>query len=143
MQGSSSVRATRLVTSRDARASINRESPILLRVRDERVRLTIIQFCKRLKDRLRSAFYENKRSAKSRTGPKPPKWLPYCLSKNGVVLMKASVKWIDGVQFLIESGSGHAVLIEGPESEGGRGIGIRPMELMLMGLGGCASFDVL
>ena len=57
--------------------------------------------------------------------------------------MKATVKWIDGVQFLIESGTGHAVLMEGPESEGGRGIGIRPMELMLMGLGGCTSFDVL
>ena len=57
--------------------------------------------------------------------------------------MKVSVKWVDGVQFLIESGTGHAVLIEGPESEGGRGIGIRPMELMLMGLGGCTSFDVL
>ena len=47
------------------------------------------------------------------------------------------------MQFLAESGSGHAVLIEGPESEGGRNIGIRPMEMMLLGLGGCTSFDVI
>lgn len=57
--------------------------------------------------------------------------------------MKATVKWVDGVQFLIESGSGHAVVCEGPPSEGGRNLGVRPMELMLMGLGGCTSFDVL
>lgn len=45
--------------------------------------------------------------------------------------------------FLAESGSGHTVTIDGPESEGGRNIGVRPMELMLMGLGGCTSFDVM
>ena len=42
---------------------------------------------------------------------------------------------IDGVKFLSESGTGHTVLIEGPESEGGEGLGVRPMELILMGLG--------
>ncbi len=57
--------------------------------------------------------------------------------------MKATIKWVDGVQFLAESGSGHAVLMEGPESAGGRNIGCRPMELMLMGLGGCTSYDVI
>lgn len=57
--------------------------------------------------------------------------------------MKARVKWVDGVKFLSESGSGHTVLIEGPESEGGEGLGIRPMELILMGLAGCTSFDIL
>lgn len=57
--------------------------------------------------------------------------------------MKATIKWVDGVQFLAESGSGHAVLVEGPESEGGRNIGCRPMELMLMGLGVCTSYDVI
>jgi putative redox protein len=57
--------------------------------------------------------------------------------------MQATVKWVDGVQFLAESGSGHGVLIEGPESEGGRNFGVRPMEMILMGLGGCTSFDVL
>jgi len=57
--------------------------------------------------------------------------------------MKATVRWLDDVMFLAESGSGHAVTIDGPESEGGRNIGLRPMEMMLMGLGGCASFDVM
>ena len=57
--------------------------------------------------------------------------------------MKATIKWVEGVQFLAESGSGHAVLVEGPESEGGRNIGCRPMELMLLGLGGCTSYDVI
>mgnify|MGYP006200393853 FL=1 len=57
--------------------------------------------------------------------------------------MKATVKWVDGVQFLIESGSGHVVVCEGPPSEGGRNMGVRPMELLLMGLGGCTSFDVM
>lgn len=45
--------------------------------------------------------------------------------------------------FLAESGSGHTVTIDGPESEGGRNVGIRPMEMMLMGMGGCTSFDVM
>ena len=57
--------------------------------------------------------------------------------------MKATVRWLDEVMFLAESGSGHTVTIDGPESEGGRNIGLRPMEMMLMGLGGCASFDVM
>ena len=57
--------------------------------------------------------------------------------------MSAKVKWIDGVKFLSESGTGHTVLIEGPESEGGEGLGVRPMELILMGLGSCTSFDIL
>ena len=57
--------------------------------------------------------------------------------------MKATVRWVDDVMFLAESGSGNTVTIDGPESEGGRNIGVRPMEMMLMGLGGCTSFDVM
>ncbi len=57
--------------------------------------------------------------------------------------MQATVTWVDGVRFLAESGSGHSVTIEGPESHGGRNTGIRPMEMVLLGLGGCASFDVM
>ena len=57
--------------------------------------------------------------------------------------MKASVKWLEGAMFIAESGSGHTVVIDGPESEGGRNIGIRPMEMVLMGLGGCTAFDVM
>jgi len=57
--------------------------------------------------------------------------------------MKATVKWVDGVSFVGESESGHAVVMDGPPSAGGRDIGIRPMELVLLGMGGCASFDVV
>lgn len=57
--------------------------------------------------------------------------------------MKANVRWVDGAMFLAESGSGHAVAIDGPPEEGGRNLGPRPMEMVLMGVGGCASFDVM
>lgn len=57
--------------------------------------------------------------------------------------MKASVKWSDGRQFVAESGSGHSVVIDGPPDHGGRNTGPRPMEMLLMGLGACTSFDVL
>jgi len=57
--------------------------------------------------------------------------------------MQATIKWVDDVNFLAESGSGHQVVIDGPESHGGRNAGARPMELILMGLGGCTSFDVM
>lgn len=57
--------------------------------------------------------------------------------------MKATVKWVDGVQFLGESGSGHSVVMDGPPDAGGRNMGIRPMEMLLVGLGGCSAFDVM
>lgn len=57
--------------------------------------------------------------------------------------MKAVVKWVDGVRFLAESGSGHTVTLEGPAEHGGRNTGMRPMELLLLGVGGCSSYDVL
>lgn len=57
--------------------------------------------------------------------------------------MKASVQWVDGVRFLAESGSGHTVTLEGPPEHGGRNTGMRPMELLLLGVGGCSSYDVL
>lgn len=57
--------------------------------------------------------------------------------------MKASVKWTDGRQFVAESGSGHSVVIDGPPDHGGRNTGPRPMEMLLMGLGACTSFDVM
>jgi putative redox protein len=57
--------------------------------------------------------------------------------------MKASVKWVDGMMFLGESGSGHAVVMDGAPEAGGRNHGIRPMEMLLLGLGGCSSFDVV
>ncbi|MDY7115471.1 OsmC family protein [Halomonas sp. SSL-5] len=57
--------------------------------------------------------------------------------------MKATVKWTDGRQFVAESGSGHSVVIDGPPDHGGRNTGPRPMELLLMGMGACTSFDIL
>jgi len=57
--------------------------------------------------------------------------------------MKATVKWVDNAMFLGESGSGHSVVMDGPEDHGGRNMGIRPMEMLLIGVGGCASFDVM
>ena len=57
--------------------------------------------------------------------------------------MKASVKWVDGAQFLGESGTNHQVVMDGPEDHGGRDLGPRPMEMLLLGLGGCSNFDVM
>lgn len=57
--------------------------------------------------------------------------------------MKGTIKWIDGAMFVAESESGHTVVIDGPPSDGGRNIGVRPMELVLLGVGGCTSFDVI
>ena len=57
--------------------------------------------------------------------------------------MKARVKWVEDVQFVGESGTKHSLIMDGPEDLGGHGTGMRPMELLLLGLGGCTSFDVV
>ncbi len=57
--------------------------------------------------------------------------------------MQATVKWVDGMMFVGETGSGHAIVIDGPQDHGGRNIGMRPMELLLLGVGSCSSFDVV
>lgn len=57
--------------------------------------------------------------------------------------MKARVQWLDGRAFVGETGSGHAVVMDGSPESGGRNIGIRPMEMMLLGLGGCTAFDIV
>ena len=57
--------------------------------------------------------------------------------------MKARVQWLDGRAFVGESGSGHAVVMDGSPEAGGRNIGVRPMEMLLLGLGGCTAFDVV
>jgi len=57
--------------------------------------------------------------------------------------MHVSVKWIDGVSFVGESESGHAIVMDGAPENGGRNIGMRPMEMLLVGMGGCTSFDVV
>ncbi|MDQ5768593.1 OsmC family protein [Thiothrix subterranea] len=57
--------------------------------------------------------------------------------------MKARVKWLDNMSFVGESGSGHSVVMDGAPEFGGRNLGMRPMEMLLLGLGGCSSFDVV
>ena len=57
--------------------------------------------------------------------------------------MKARVQWVDGRMFVGESGSGHSVVMDGAPDAGGRNAGIRPMEMLLIGLGGCTAFDVV
>jgi putative redox protein len=57
--------------------------------------------------------------------------------------MKARVKWVEGVTFLGEAGSGHSVVMDGPPEHGGRNLGVRPMEMLLLGMGGCTAFDVM
>jgi putative redox protein len=57
--------------------------------------------------------------------------------------MKARVKHIEGVSFVGQSESGHSVVMDGPPESGGQNLGIRPMEMLLLGLGGCSAFDVV
>lgn len=57
--------------------------------------------------------------------------------------MTAKITWINGRAFLGESSSGHAVVMDGAPEAGGRNIGVRPMEMLLLGLGGCTAFDVV
>ena len=57
--------------------------------------------------------------------------------------MKTRVKWLDNMSFVGESASGHSIVMDGPPEFGGRNLGARPMEMLLLGLGGCASFDIV
>lgn len=57
--------------------------------------------------------------------------------------MKTRVKWVDGMMFLAETGTGHTVVMDGAPEAGGRNLGPRPMEMLLVGLGGCSAFDVV
>ncbi|MDT8406315.1 MAG: OsmC family protein [Methylococcales bacterium] len=57
--------------------------------------------------------------------------------------MQASIKWVDNVMFVGETGSQHALIMDGAPDHGGRNMGPRPMEMILLGLGGCSSFDVV
>lgn len=57
--------------------------------------------------------------------------------------MKARVKWVEGMAFMAESASGHGIIMDGAPDIGGRNLGPRPMEMLLMGAGGCTSIDVI
>ena len=57
--------------------------------------------------------------------------------------MKARIKWVENVCFVGESGSGHAIVMDGAPEGGGRNLGVRPMEAVLIGTGGCTAYDVV
>jgi len=57
--------------------------------------------------------------------------------------LKARIKWVEGVSFVAESGSGHAIVLDGAPEAGGRNLGLRPMELVLAGTAACTAFDVV
>ena len=57
--------------------------------------------------------------------------------------MKARIKWTEGMSFVAESGSGHAVVVDGAPEHGGRNLGMRPMEMVLAGAAACTAFDVV
>jgi putative redox protein len=56
---------------------------------------------------------------------------------------KARIKYTDGMQFVGEAGSGHAIVMDGDAEFGGNNTGLRPMELLLIGIGGCSGMDVV
>ena len=57
--------------------------------------------------------------------------------------MQGRVKWVENAMFLAQSGSGHAIVMDGPPELGGKNLGLRPMEMVLLGTGGCSVFDVV
>ena len=57
--------------------------------------------------------------------------------------MNARIKWVENVMFVAESGTGHAIVLDGAIESGGKNLGMRPMELMALGVGSCSSYDVV
>ena len=57
--------------------------------------------------------------------------------------MEARVKWVENAAFIAETGSGHAIVVDGPADIGGRNLGPRPMELMLLSVGSCSAVDIV
>lgn len=57
--------------------------------------------------------------------------------------MEGRIRWIENAAFMAETGSGHALVVDGSAEIGGRNLGPRPMELMLLSTGTCASMDVV
>lgn len=57
-------------------------------------------------------------------------------------MLNAKVKWVNNLQFVGESKTGHAIVMDGDAEVGGNNTGMRPMELLLVGLGGCSGMDV-
>jgi putative redox protein len=59
------------------------------------------------------------------------------------MIMNARIKWVQDVMFVAESGTGHALVLDGAPAGGGRNMGMRPMELMVLSVGSCSSYDVV
>lgn len=57
--------------------------------------------------------------------------------------MECTVKWVDGMTFMAETGTGHLLTMDGAPEAGGRNLAPRPMELLLAGTGGCTAFDTV
>ncbi len=57
--------------------------------------------------------------------------------------MNTTVRWVNDMTMVGESASGHAIVMDGPKEAGGNNLGIRPMEMLLLGMGGCTTIDVL
>lgn len=57
--------------------------------------------------------------------------------------MQGRVKWLDNMSFVGESGSGHSIVMDGAPEIGGRNLGMRPMEMLLLGAGACSAFDIV
>ena len=57
--------------------------------------------------------------------------------------MKVRIKWLEDMLYMGESGSGHSVVMDGPPDLGGRNLGPRPMEMLLLGMGACSTIDVI
>jgi putative redox protein len=57
-------------------------------------------------------------------------------------MISARLKWVEGFQFVGESGSGHAIVIDAPNATGGTSTGMTPMEMLLVAIGGCSGMDV-
>jgi putative redox protein len=58
-------------------------------------------------------------------------------------MVQTRIKWIEGICMMGETGSGHAIIMDGAPSHGGRNLGARPMEMLLLGLGGCTAIDIV
>ena len=57
--------------------------------------------------------------------------------------MNISVNWVDGMLMVGKSDSGHAITMDGPPEIGGENLGVRPMEMLLLGMAGCTMIDVV
>ena len=57
--------------------------------------------------------------------------------------MKTRITWVEDMTYVAQSASGHALVLDGPPELGGRNLGPRPMEMLLMGMGGCTAVDVV